>query len=197
MTSRTKKLLAAAVALAFAAAAPSLVQAQEMGAYVGASIAQAKAKDFCDTGGEPGLVVSSCDDKADAWKLLAGYRFHRNFAAEATYLQTGDMSVSGTYLGAPFSGKGDGRAFGIAALGIMPVGQRVELFGKLGVLRTEIDASATVLGTSLSFGEDETEAHFGMGAIFKLTRNWGVRAEWERAEKSKIDLLSLGVQYAF
>lgn len=196
MKTHTKTLAAAALAAAFGAA-PIALQAQEMGPYVGASIGQAKAKDFCDTEGEPGLVVTGCDDKATAWKLFAGYRMHRNFAAEITFSQTDDFSASATYLGVPFSVKGDGRSFGIAALGILPVGTGFELFGKLGIMRTEVDASATVSGVTLDAGDSETEAHYGLGAVYNFTRNWGVRAEWERGDKSKVDVMSLGVQYKF
>jgi opacity protein-like surface antigen len=197
MTTAKKAILAGSVAAAFALAAPTAAFAQDMGFYLGGSLGQAEAKDWCDTGGEAGLTINSCDDKDTAWKLFAGYRFHRNIAAELSYIQLGDFTANVTYLGTPISINADGKAFGIAALGIWPVSPQFDVFGKLGFLRTEVEATGTSGGTSVTLGENETEAHYGIGAAFNFTRNLGLRAEWERADKSKLDFWSIGLQYKF
>ena len=107
------------------------------------------------------MVVISCDDKATAWKIFFGYRFHRNFAAEVTYMQAGDYAATGTYLGVPISVMGDDRSVGIAALGIWPVSPAFELFGKLGILSTRSELTGTVGGIPGSASETESEAHYG------------------------------------
>jgi OmpA-OmpF porin, OOP family len=183
--------------LAAILAAPAASWAQDLGFYVGGSLGQAKAKEYCDTGGIAGLAVSSCDNKATAWKAFAGYKFHPNFAVEGTYIRTDDFTASATFSGVPFTVKSDGRSFGLAGLGIWPVSQQFSVFGKLGFLRTEAESTATVAGTTIKFGENESEVHYGLGALYNLTRNWGVRAEWERANKSKLEIMSIGVQYQF
>jgi opacity protein-like surface antigen len=38
---------------------------------------------------------------------------------------------------------------------------------------------------------------FGVGAAFNFTRNFAIRAEWERLNDSEIDILSIGLQYRF
>jgi OOP family OmpA-OmpF porin len=169
--------------------------AQETGFYVGGSIGQAKAKDLCDAPAP--FVVTSCDEKATGWKAFAGYRFHRHFAIEGTYIGTDHFSVGATFLGVPVSVKADAQSLGIAALGIAPIGDRFSLFGKLGILRTEAEAAASVLGQRRTLGDKGTGAHYGVGAIYHLTRNWGLRGEWERARKGDFDLLTIGVQYGF
>lgn len=197
MRREKKTAIAAALAAAFALAAPSVTLAQDMGLYVGGSLGQAKAKDWCDSNGTAGFTLGTCDDKDTAWKVFVGYRFHRNFAAEATYVQLGDFSASGTFLGTPFNVTADGKAFGVAVLGIWPVSPQFDVFGKLGFLRTEAEGTVDVAGSSITFGENDTEAHYGLGAMYNFARNWGLRAEWERVDKSKIDMWSVGVQYKF
>lgn len=171
--------------------------AQDRGWYLGGSIGQATAKAFCDTGGVTGLSVTSCDDKNTSWKLFAGHKFTRNFAAELTWIKFDDFSASATFTGIPFTASADGNAFGIAGVGIWPVTQQFSLFGKLGILRTEAEGTATVGGSTITLGDNETEAHYGLGATYDFTRNWALRGEWERADKSEIDMLSLGVQFKF
>ena len=62
----------AAFCAAFALLLASNAWSQDAGFYIGASIGQSKAKDFCDDSGG-----FSCDDKDTTWKILAGYQFSR------------------------------------------------------------------------------------------------------------------------
>ena len=190
---------AVAVALAAVLAGPGAVLAQQTGnLYVGGSFGETKAKDWCDVSGAPGgVTVPSCDNKGSFWKAFVGYQFHRNFAVEGTYLQTDDFSGSFTFGGATGTVSANAQAFGAAALGLLPVGERFTLFGKLGLLITDSKGSGSIGATTVSVGDDETEVHYGFGGVFSLSRNWGIRAEWETTEKSKLDSISVGVQYRF
>lgn len=78
---------------AISLATPSVSFAQAKGGspfYIGASIGQSKAKKFCDE-----LAGASCDDKDTAWRILGGYQFHPNFAAEIGYHDFGKVTASG------------------------------------------------------------------------------------------------------
>jgi OOP family OmpA-OmpF porin len=81
-------------------------------------------------------------------------------------------------------------------LPILPLGQ-FELFGKLGIGGTSIDASATAGGPPASSSDSGSDIVFGVGATFNFTRNLGVRAELERYNDSEINVMSIGVQYRF
>jgi hypothetical protein len=35
------------------------------------------------------------------------------------------------------------------------------------------------------------------GAMFNITTNLGLRAEWERLHDSEVDIMSIGIQYKF
>lgn len=193
-----KAALAACAAGAMVAPATGMAQgAGEQGFYVGGSVGEAKAKDFCDTGGIAGLVVTTCNDKDTAMKVFAGYQFMRHLAVEASYMKLGDLSADITFAGLPGSVAGDGSAFSLAVLGLLPLSEQFSLFGKIGMAKTEVDASGSIGGISVSASDDETELHYGIGVLFNFTRNWGVRAEWEKLEDSKVDMISIGVQYRF
>lgn len=174
--------------------------AQEQGSfYVGGSFGQAELNGFCDD--IRSLVagigtVSSCDEKDSAWKLFGGYQFNRNFALEASYFNYGEASASGQTFGVPFRITGDASAFGIAAIGILPLANQFSLFGKLGLLRTEVDASAIGAGGAGADSDSETGLHLGLGVMFNLGR-FSIRAEWERNDEVEIDMMSLGVQFRF
>lgn len=174
--------------------------AQDGQFYVGIGLGQAEANGVCDDirAIVAGLgTVSSCDEKDTAWKLFGGYQFNRHFALEASYFDYGSISASGQTFGVPFRLTGDTSAFGVAGVGILPLGNQFSLFGKVGLLRTEIDVSASGVGGSRSESDSETGLHFGVGAMFDLGRNFSIRAEWERNDEAEIDMVSVGFRFRF
>lgn len=199
MSKATRKglaILGLTSALAFAGPA----FAQEARFYVGGSFGQAEAEGICDDIGTlaTGIgTVSSCDEKDSAWKFFGGYQFNRNFALEASYFDYGSVSASGQTFGVPFSISGDATAFGVAAVGILPLGNQFSLFGKLGLLSTEVDVAATGVGGAFAESDSETGLHMGVGVMFDIGRNFSIRAEWERNDEAEIDMMSLGAQFRF
>ena len=168
------------------------LRAQEGGFHLGGALGQSKFKEWCDTGGVTTLRLASCEDTDTSWKILGGYRFNRYLAAEATYIDWGE--VSATVLGGaqPVDVAANQRSYGLGAVGSLPLGQRLELFGKAGFLHTEQETKST-----RTVNRDETELHYGLGAKYAFTRNWALRGEWENTDKLKVELLSIGVEYRF
>src|SRR5688572_26874648 len=103
---------------------PSMGMAQDGRFYLGGSFGQAEAEGICDdirtlvTGIG---TVSSCDEKDSAWKLFGGYQINRNVAIEASYFDYGSITANGQTFGVPFSVNGDATAFGVAAVGMLPL----------------------------------------------------------------------------
>ena len=159
--------------------------AQDRGFYVGGAFGQATFKDWC----VPSPVVLSCDDGAAAWKVFGGYRFNRYFAAEASYVDWGE--VSGTVSGVGRV-SADQTSFGVAAVGTFDLTPQFSVFGKAGLLMTEQETPA-----SSTRQRDETELHYGIGVRYRFTPNWAARAEWERTDQLKVELLSIGVEFRF
>lgn len=182
----SKSFLAAlSCAAAFSSSLPAV--AQDIGPYLGGSFGQTKVKEWCDA---PPGALTACDDSDTGWKILGGYRFHRHFAAEGTYIDWGKVSARA---GAS-SVTSKSSSFGIAAVGLLPLDERFSLFGKLGFLQTKQDLAR--VGAPSRTGDD-TELHYGIGLKYGLTQNWGLRAEWEQTEKLKVQMLSVGAEYRF
>jgi OmpA-OmpF porin, OOP family len=192
---RTKKLLAAIAA--WAACSPAL--AQDTGFYAGAALGQSSYREGCadfnrvaGTGG----TAFTCTREDTAGKLFAGWRFLRYLAAEVSYIDYGEAKATSAVAGAPATGTTKVKAAGISALGILPVGERFSILGRLGLLQvnTRTQVSGAVSGLE---DDDETEMHVGIGALYQFSGGWGMRVEYERLNDTKIDLFSLGVQYRF
>jgi OOP family OmpA-OmpF porin len=175
------------------------VSAQDSGFYVGTHIGQAKAKNTCnDFSGVPNV---SCDDTDLSWKILGGYRVNRNFAAELGYIDFGSVTASGPggSLGVQI------QAFDLVGVGILPVTDRFSLYGKIGAYHGTVDSSVQLGAAHAKASNDSTDLTFGFGASFDITRQFGVRAEWQRYNdvggsdtgKDDIDVLSVGALVRF
>ena len=165
------------------AAAPAA--AQDSGFYLGGSLGQGTFTEWCVD--DPSVL--SCDDKASAWKLFGGYRFSPNLAVEASYVDWGE--VGGTVAGVG-SVSAEQTSIGLAGVLAFEVSPQLALFGKAGFLMTEQETRGRN-----TVRRDESEFHYGLGARYGFTREWAARAEWERTEKLKVELVSIGVEYRF
>ncbi len=183
-----KGLAAGLIAAGFVFSAPSAFaqQAQERGWYLGGSIGQMEADGSCPGG-------FSCDLKDTAWKFFGGYRVNRHLAAEAFYGNWGEISLSS----GPITSKAEVSSWGLAGLGILPIGNQFSVFGKLGFANSEQEFTVTDGVDSASATDDGSEMIFGFGAGFNFTNNLGLRAEWERLDDSEVDIISIGIQYRF
>jgi OOP family OmpA-OmpF porin len=185
----------AVAVLGLAAAAFALPAAAQMNMsafYVGATIGQSKFKDACE-GTTSGV---SCDDKDTAWRLLAGYQFHPNFAAEIGYHNFGEAKASG--FGA--EAKAKATAWELVGLGIWPVANQFGIYGKFGLHHSEVKFESNVGVNDKTTGNGTT---FGAGLQWDVMPALGLRAEWQRYQKvggesdNKLDVLSLGGVWRF
>jgi OOP family OmpA-OmpF porin len=199
-----QKTIGFAAFLASAIAVPAIGLAQpESGFYLGASVGQAKVKDFCtDLAG----FVGSCDDKDTAWKIIGGYQFNRNLGVEAGYTDLGRASLNGTVLGVPVSARAKAKGFELLGVGTLPLNEQFALYAKAGLFRWDVDTSVTAAGITAAIGDKGTDFTFGVGVKYNLTRNAAVRFEFQRYNdvgndattgQSNVNVWSLGLQFRF
>ncbi len=129
-----------------------------------------------DDGGYFGLSVGqSTSDYAGsrnpyALAVQLGYQANENFAMELQYGAFGNIAPVGQEKVSGFS---------IAAVGILPVSQKLSVFGKLGIasLGTRITGSGVfdVNGVSADGTYKKTAPTYGIGAEIKFNRGFGVR----------------------
>jgi len=162
---------------------------QDLGFYAGVGAGGAEAKDFCSD--VRSLGVTSCDEKDKTWKVSAGYRFHRNIALEAGYVDLGKFSagIGGTTV------RIDAKAVELLAVGMIPIWQSFSIYGKAGVARWDIDG--TVTGTTFRVSDKGTDFTFGVGAQYDFTPNLAARLEWQRYADLEVDTLGVALLYMF
>ncbi len=158
--------------------------------YVGASGGESKFRSDCAR-----TDVFACDKRDTAWKLYAGGKLNNIFGLEAGYTDFGKIRASG----------GDTKAWAanVSLLAGMPIGDRFNIFGKLGGLYGKTDVSAspdTIFDTGHKSGWGWT---YGAGASFNVTQNVALRVDWDRYKldfvggRKDVDMASAGVQFRF
>lgn len=164
----------AAATLAFSAGAQTTNDQSAF--YLGGSVGQSKFKD----------CTGCSDDKDTAWRLLGGYQFNRNFAAEVGYHNFGEAKFPG--------GSVKANAWELVGVGLFPVSNAFGIYGKLGGHHSELKDGGSETGNGLTYGA---------GVQYDIMPALGLRGEWQRYDKvagqsdSKLDVLSVGAIYRF
>lgn len=189
-----KSLLVGAVSLATMLAS-GVASAQNV--YVGGTVGQAKWNDDCK-------AVSKCDTKSNAFKLIGGYNFDKNFAFETSLFSLGKISASAP-LGNTIA-SAEVKASGIDFAGVAKADFTEEFGGfvKLGVSRVTTSAKGNV-GNLLGFSDDTTSTQpvGALGLTYKISKDLALRGEFETrrvklgSEKENVNTFSVGMQYSF
>ena len=158
------------------------------------------------------------DKHSAGTKFFVGYTFNPYFAAEGGYAALGKSSVSMDFRnGAPlttsvgnFNLKYKMTAFFIDAVGLLPVYEKLSLFGRVGVSYNRVNADfrgepITFIVSNNDKSETKVREKFGAGLDYRLNPAFTVRAEWERYrmpdpfsdEQFKVDSATLSLLYHF
>ena len=159
----TKKWLVSMLgAAAMIVSAGALAQPTVPNFYIGAEVGQTDVGSEDDTG----------------FKILGGYQFHRNIAAEIGYGLLFDKSgIEVTTMEA-------------VAVGMFPLNNQFSILGKLGFANVDFERSTG--------SDDGIELTYGIGVQWDFTRNLGARLQWQRYDSDQeVDLLSIGIVYRF
>lgn len=166
-----------------------------MGAYAGAAVGRATLH-------EVDFFRSDFEAHDTAFKVLAGYRFNRGLAVEASYSDYGKQAenVRGVRL------VGEIDAFSVAVVGLIPL-RAIDLFGKAGFAAWDGTLSADRTGREVS-GSD-IDPSLGLGVQYRNGR-FAVRAEVEAlilgfdgddpdddGDDNWLDFISLGASWSF
>lgn len=155
--------------------------------YVGASAAKTDLK-VDDLG-------DSFDLSDTTYKVFAGYRFIKYFGLEGGYVDFGNSSdvSSGIDLSV------DATAWELFAVGILPIGEHFELFGKYGYFQWDRHAEASGVST-VSDSDSGNNPVYGAGLAFVFGKHFAVRAEYEKYKMSDVENLSqesVGLEFRF
>ncbi|MEO0574241.1 MAG: porin family protein [Pseudomonadota bacterium] len=190
MTMKKELTLVGAIVILGLAAAPFEAQA-DTGFYLGVAAGGATLEADIGDIGIPN-VPNSIDEDDTATEIFGGFTFDLplvNISAELGYVDFGqpEVDIAGQELTLDTTGL---NAWGIVALDA----GLIDIYGKLGVIAWEVDASLNGLDAS----DDGTDLAYGVGASFGLGP-LEVRGEYEVYDLDDTDLsmLSVGVLYRF
>ena len=171
-----------------------------------------------EIGGSSTTGSSSVNDTDTAWGAQIGYRFNRFVAAEIGYVDLGKANYVGelsSVFPAPVNGRLNYEVHQrflssgptIAALGIFPIGQRFEVYGRGGIYfadtRYRLKLEFPLLDEPIS-SEDKagTQEFFGgLGFAWNINEDYAVRVEGsyfndvgddDRTGEASVALLTIG-----
>ncbi len=172
------------------AAVSSVAFAEDAGIYGGLNLGI----------GKPDINMPNGRDKESSGVagIVLGYKFNPYLAVEGQYTGIGKVTDN-------VSGSAKADAASLSVLGILPLNQNINLYGKLGVAATK-----TTVSSSLSPMNDATRTGvtYGLGAEYNVNRNVGLRLGWDHFnaavddignhEKNfNADVATVGVVYHF
>jgi len=191
-----KQMRILVLAAAVVAALPAMAQQMPYSPfYIGAGIGRGNL----NVSGTDltGLDNATVDDSSNAYTFRMGWRVSPYMALEAGYYDLGKYQFAGQGAIA-VNGEAKAKSYGLALVGIMPI-QNVDLYGRLGYVRSEIktNASSDLIATNYNAKDKQSEATYGLGARWNMTREWGLFVEWMKNDKIEVDSYLFGVDFKF
>lgn len=169
-----------------AAAAPA--SAADLGPYIGAgagiytlSLDDDEFEDF--------------DDNAAFGRVFGGVRLTDHLAIEGDYQRL--AKTKDNLLGADV--ELDGTAWGVSIRPILPITEFIDLYARAGWTWYDVEATATVLGTSASVTGNDSDFTWGGGIDINLGQSLSLRGDFSRIEieDTDLNLISAGVFFRF
>jgi hypothetical protein len=182
-------VLAMVVAGASSSLACSSVFAQgpdenDEGFYLGGGVGQFNLK--LDDVDQTDEAIESLDDSDTAWKAFAGWRMNPYFSLELAYVDFGRPSDRFETAGSGGDFSADISGFEPSILGTIPLGP-VELFGKVGYLFYDVDASVDLdNGPGFDSSSSEQDFTYGGGVGMTFFGRLNARLEYQRIDSDVI-----------
>ncbi len=187
--------------------------------YVGANIGASEIKNnnaiqadqFIDLGFDSAVVTS---DKRDiGFRLFGGYQLHKYVAIEGAYVDLGKFGFRTDVMPAgALSGAMKISGLELAAIGTLPINERLGLFARIGAFASETktsyagEGSVEIVTGAETQKKRSTQLSYGAGATFSFNKNMAIRGEWSRYNKlgnaltggiTNASLYSIGLIYRF
>jgi len=184
--------------------------AADSGFYVGAGVGYGKINinegkldrlfnnEFDFLGAPLEVSKSSVSQGATPYSLTVGYRFGKYFATELSYIDLGNANYKATVYDyeadenvGRIKGQWDAKGWPLSVLGIWPIDDSWEVFGRVGLFMGDVklSAKATYPGGELicvdgSCAKGHTSANSnefigGVGVNYNFMEQWAARLEWQ------------------
>ncbi len=138
------------------------------GLYFGLNAGQAEVRKSCDN-------ITNCDSADTTLRAELGYQFNNNWSGELGYTSFGTLfNASNSSVDA----KQEAHAWTASILGLVPVAQQFDIFGRVGIARYDVTNTGTIQGVPVE-DDESTKPYFGLGVKYDVNNSWLVRAEYQ------------------
>jgi Outer membrane protein beta-barrel domain len=187
---------------------PLLAQAQseDEGIYIGVAAGV--------THSSQGIRTAQSDQSDRGYRFSLGYQFTPHFALETAYTDLGKLSgtYNATLANTPTRVTVDNAFKNVSevnVVGNVPLSEKVDGFGRLGVYNAKSELSGSALGTTIRLdGTDKktTNAVYGLGLKYIINPKLSLQGEIASysnmniagtEDKTNMNLYSVGVHYKF
>ena len=155
--------------------------------YVGGSLGQ----------GSLSITAPLSTSSDIGYEGFVGYRFNRNLAAEAFYVNLGKSTAAN-------SNTGTTGGLGIAVRGYAPITRNVSLTGRFGAANLTTNWNSPVNGANISASQSKVGLMYGVGLAFDAGARTEIRLGYDRYTVGSDDpatgsagYASLGVAFSF
>jgi len=171
--------------------------AADLGFYVGAGlgITSVDVREF-----NPDYADLRFEEDAFGYKIFAGYRPLKYFAVEAGYTDFGNIkSFEGGNVEAYAESNIDISMWSGYAVGLIPVGDKVDFFGKLGYASYDVDNNVIRSGVPEDRSTSGSDLAWGLGMNFKFKKLGArIEADWLKIpDTGGVFMLSASLMYNF
>ncbi len=148
--------------------------------------------------------ATTCDKSDTAYKLLGGYKFNPNLAAEVGFFDFGKAKASDSSVSATIKVS----AFGGGLAWHQDLAPDWNFVGRLGVaqVKTKVDATVTGVGSG-SDSDTNVNAYYGLGIGYKLNKTMSLDLAWDATrgkydknglnESGNVNAVSVGLTFGF
>ena len=144
--------------------------------------------------------VKLFEEDLNAFAFSAGAKLHQNFGIEMFY----QKSEEGEKKFVNGKTNDEYQSYGLDLVGYLPVTEKLDLIGSLGIGYYDVDIKLKVNAPAVSGDGDDQGAGYrlGFGAQYNFTENWGARlmARYVDIDIDGVDNmvdLTAGVRYSF
>jgi len=163
-------------------------------------------------------LTATLDDSDTGFGLAGGYQLNDHFAVEFAYVDLGSVNYRASVtvsdgvdqadadVGLESSAQGPV----LSALGILPIGERFSLFGRVGLSLLNAEGTARIaldgISQRASQSSQKSDPMLGVGAELSLSKHFAIRLAWDRyfdvgtenvTGDVDADLITLGMRIGF
>lgn len=143
--------------------------------------------------------TTSCDDSGNGFKLLGGYKFQPNMAAEFVYFDFGKATASVGAANAEIKNS----AFGGGLAYHQSIGANWPFVARLGIAQVKTTISGSVPGFSASDSESNIALYGGLGIGYRLSPAVSIDGTWDFSkskygdDSGNLSVISVGFTFWF